>query len=578
MFNLEASEKSLSLEERRRKRLRWLIVSRVVIATFLLGVLIFIDFRQTSWEPEIQTPSFYGLLLATYLISFLVIVSLKFVASCRWHAYLQMAGDILLITGLIHLTGGVSSIYSVLYPMVIIYTVLFAERKGGFAAATACIFSYSMLLNLEYFSILDPPLLSILPEIEHNADFVYSRILVHALSFYAVAFLASFVTEQEKTASILLLEKENAFDQLDLLHRSIIESIDAGILTINLEGQIKSFNRAATEITGLSSPEVLNRNIREVFPGYDSLAEKYSHLQNDAADRRLEMTFQSPEGEERTLGCSRSQLKGIRGEHIGEILIFRNLTSIKKMEAAYENSRRLAFIGEMAAGLAHEIRNPLAAISGSIQMLRKDLTLEPTDERLMKIILRGKDQLENFMRDFLLLAKPAAGRRERVPLNELIDEILESLTYLPDWREKITVERSFSAPVMLWANKAEIQQVVWNLILNALQAMPQGGCLSVRTALPEISGGRQWVRLQIEDNGEGISPEDKEKIFQPFFTTKERGTGLGMAVVGRIVENYAGILTIDSEQGKGTVIAVDLPTAPDARESERPGLQDEWAA
>jgi len=254
------------------------------------------------------------------------------------------------------------------------------------------------------------------------------------------------------------------------------------------------------------------------------------------------------------------------------------LTSIKKMEAAYENSRRLAFIGEMAAGLAHEIRNPLAAISGSIQMLRKDLTLEPTDKRLMKIILRAKDQLENFMRDFLLLAKPVAGHRERVALNELIDEILESLAYLPDWKEKITVEKSFSAPVMLWANKAEIQQVVWNLILNALQAMPREGCLSVRTAQPELKGGRQWVRLRIEDNGEGISPEDKVRIFQPFFTTKERGAGLGLAVVGRIVENYAGILTIDSEQGRGTVIAADLPTGPEAQQREWSDLKDERAA
>ncbi len=230
------------------------------------------------------------------------------------------------------------------------------------------------------------------------------------------------------------------------------------------------------------------------------------------------------------------------------------MTSIKKMEAAYENSRRLAFIGEMAAGLAHEIRNPLAAISGSIQMLRKDLTLEPTDERLMKIILRGKDQLENFMRDFLLLAKPAAGHRERVALNELIDEILESLAYLPDWKEKITAERSFSAPVMLWANKAEIQQVVWNLILNALQAIPREGCLSIRTAQPEIKGGRQWVQLCIEDDGKGFPQKTRSGSFSLFLRPRKGEPAWGWRSLGGLLKitRASSRSTVNREEGRSS--------------------------
>ncbi len=551
------------------ERLRWLIVCRVAIATFLLGIIIFIDLKQTSLYPEIRFPSFYSLILTTYIISFIYVFLLKVVKNSHLHAYIQMVCDVFLITLLVHITGGVSSIYSVLYPMVIIYTVLFAERKGGLIVATACSLSYGLLLNLEYFAVIAPQYQSIIPEVQRNAGYLYSRIFIHALSFYIVAFLASFVIEQEKTARTLLAEKENAFDQLDLLHQSIIESVDAGILTIDMEDRIKSFNRAAVDITGLSAADVLNRSIHEVFPGYASLFARYSCIQTGkSSGRRMEMNIRNRNNEELILGCSLSRLRGSQGEHIGEILIFQDLTSIKKIEAAYEKSRRFAFIGEMAAGLAHEIRNPLAAISGSIQMLKKDLKLDPTDERLMKIILRGKDQLENFMKDFLLLAKPAAGEKEWMNLNALIDEILESLVYIPDCSENITVEKNYPEPSLLYANKREMQHVIWNLILNALQAMPRGGRLHIRTTPVVVMNERQCVQLDIEDSGEGISREDMNRIFEPFFTTKERGTGLGLAVVGKIIENYSGTITITSEKEKGTRLRVCLPKNQELAETE----------
>jgi len=444
--------------------------------------------------------------------------------------------------------------------MVIIYTVLFAERKGGFIVAAACSLFYGSLLILQFYGVIDRPSSALIPEIPWNAGYMYSRICIHALSFFIVAFLASFVIEQEKTARTLLAEKESALDRLDLLHQSIIESIDTGILTVNLEGRIQSFNRAAVHITGLAVHDVLNRDILTVFPDFTSLLERFSRVPAARGpERRMEMRIRNRENEEQILGCSLSQLKGGRGEHLGEILIFQDLTDIKKIEAAYEKSRRLAFVGEMAAGLAHEIRNPLAAISGSIQMLKKDLKLEPMDERLMKIVLRGKDQLENVMKDFLLLARPAAGNREWMNLNELIEEILESLIYIPDWTEEVTVEKNMSKPAWLYVNRTEMQHVVWNLTINALQAMPGGGRLRIATSSTVIDSKGDCVQLQIEDSGEGISGEDMEKIFQPFFTTKERGTGLGLAIVGRIIEHCAGTLAVDSEKGKGTVIRICLP-------------------
>ncbi|SEM60630.1 two-component system, NtrC family, sensor histidine kinase PilS [Syntrophus gentianae] len=576
---MNPTEKPTLWEKRYLQRLNGLILSRIVIATILLGIFVFFDLKQTSSHPEIRFHPFYSLILTTYLLSFLYVILLKVFKTYSVSMHLQMTCDVLLITVLVHMTGGVGSIYSSLYPLVIIYTVLFAERKGGFIVATACSLFYGSLLILEFYGMIDRASSSVVPEISRDAGYLYSRICIHALSFFVVAFLASFVIKQEKTARILLAEKESALDRLDMLHRSIIESIDTGILTVNLEGRIQSFNRAAVQITGLSAENVLNRDISSIFSDFYSLLDRFSKAPSaKGPERRMEMRIRNQDHEEQILGCSLSQLKGSRGEHLGEILIFQDLTDIKKIEAAYEKSRRLAFVGEMAAGLAHEIRNPLAAISGSIQMLKKDLKLDPLDERLMKIVLRGKDQLENVMKDFLLLAKPAAGNKEWINLNELIEEILESLLYIPDWTDEIKIEKNLSDAAMLYVNRTEMQHVLWNLIINALQAMPGGGRLSIETRSFIDESGEDFVQLLIGDSGNGISSEDLEKIYQPFFTTKERGTGLGLAIVGRIIENCSGFLAVDSEIGKGTVFRVCLPRSREIQDAALPDMENTRAA
>jgi two-component system sensor histidine kinase PilS (NtrC family) len=558
--------------EKSMRRLRWLIISRIAIATFLLAIYIFIDLKQTFFHTGIEFPPFYSLILITYIISFILIFLLKVVKNYKVHAYIQMTCDVLLITFLVHITGGVSSVYSVLYPMVIIYTVLFAERKGGFIVATACSLSYGLLLNLEFYGISYYQYQLGLPEVPEGAGYIYSRISIHALSFFMVAFLASFVIEQEKATRTLLAEKESAFDRLDLLHRSIIESIDTGILTVDLDGRVTSFNRAAVNITGLTAAEVLNKDIMSVFPDFNTILERFTRAPaGRGPERRMEMTIRNRERGEQILGCSLSQLKGNNDERLGNILIFQDLTAIKKIEADYEKSRRLAFIGEMAAGLAHEIRNPLAAIGGSIQMLKKDLKLDPTDERLMKIVLRGKDQLESFMKDFLLLARPAAADREWIDLNGLIDEILESLVYIPDWTGDVAIEKKMPEPAMIYANKVEMQHVIWNLVINALQAMPGGGRLNIETTSNAAGSSKSSIQLLVEDSGEGIAKEDMSRMFEPFYTTKEKGTGLGMAVIGRIIENYSGTISIDSEKEKGTAIRVCLPSNGNMQEGGKNG-------
>jgi two-component system sensor histidine kinase PilS (NtrC family) len=428
------------LPEYMTSRIRWLMLARVIIVTILLVLATFIEVKEMESLSAISASTLFKTILLTYIFSILFLFLLKYIRNISLNIYIQSICDIAMITGMVYATGGIRSIYSVFYPLVIIYSVLFLGRNGGLIVASAASIFYGLFADLEFYGVIYPIFSITIPDYAMNAGDVFTRIITHILSFYLFVFLASFVVEQEKNARTLLAEKQSAFEQLDLLHRSIIESVDTGILTVNLNGQIKSFNRAAAEITGFSFREVGNRSIADVFPDCPPLkGELNDNGRRSMVKTRFEMVFQAGEGKTLILGGSVSPLRDPRGITIGNIIVFQDLTGINEMKESLETSRRLAFIGEMAAGLAHEIRNPLASISGSIQMLKGDLSQSDTNARLMQIILRGKDQLESFLKDFLLMARPAPGVREQLDIRDTIRDVMESLRCVADWHERLNV-------------------------------------------------------------------------------------------------------------------------------------------
>jgi two-component system sensor histidine kinase PilS (NtrC family) len=545
------------------KRIRWLMLSRIALVTILFSFTTFIKLQKTDLFPEISLTPLYIIFAVAYAVSMLYLCILKFrlIENPNINIYIQSFSDVALVTGLVYATGGVTSVYSVLYPLVIIYAVLFLQKRGGLIIATFSSILYGLLIDLEYYRIIQPIYTTTFYKYDLGSAYVFSQIAIHVLSFYIIVFLASFVVEQEKKAWILLAEKETAFDQLDLLHRSIIESIDTGIMTINLRGMIKSFNRAAEEISGLSFAEVENRNIVELFQAFKEIQEIISKEDNRSSARsRYNMEFEGKDHVKRILGCSVSNLKDHRRKRIGDIVIFQDLTSIIKMEKSLEKSRRLAIIGEMAASLAHEIRNPLASLGGSIQILKKDLNLNPVDERLMQIILRGKEQLDNIIKDFLLLARPAPGKKERIVVKEVIEDVIESIKLVPDWSDNIELSLLLSDTIGILANRTELREVIWNLILNSIQAMNDGGILYIETKNISFSdAGTEYLEITIRDTGSGIDEKNLDMVFEPFFTTKETGTGLGLAIVNRIVEGYGGAIRIENNGGAGTTCVVSFP-------------------
>lgn len=542
------------------RRLRWLMLSRVAIVTFLLGLATFVEVKGMETLSSLSVSILFKAILLTYILSIGYLFLLKYMRNLPWNIYVQSFCDVVLVTGMVYATGGIQSIYSIFYPLVIIYSVLFLGRRGGFVIASMAGLFYGLFADLEYYGVIYP--ISSIPDLGHAPDAAYffMRMITHIISFYFIAFVSSFVVEQEKKARTLLAEKQSAFEQLDLLHRSIIESVDTGILTVNLMGQIKSFNRAAAEITGLPFRKVENLFISDVFPSFPPLpGEKNPDRYRQTTRTRFEADFHTADGRNLSLGGSLSSLRDPRGLIIGNIIVFQDLTEINEMRESLEKSRRLAFIGEMAAGLAHEIRNPLASMSGSIQMLGQDLSHSETHRKLMQIILRGKDQLEGFLRDFLMLARPAPGIQEEVDLKDLIMDVIDSLHFVPDWHEPVQIDlRLEDGPLSLHANRTEARQVLWNVILNALQAMPEGGTLTVE-AHGCRDAAREGVEIRIEDTGVGIEPGRLPKIFEPFYTTRDTGTGLGLAVVSRILAGYEGKIDIRSEEGRGTVCTLWFP-------------------
>lgn len=543
-------------DERTWQRLKLLIVGRVII----LSIFLLITFYLGTLKPVFPVSStllyfIYAFIVMMYLLSVFYTLLLKKEKYFYLNVYTQLIADICLVSFLVYLTGSMGSNYSLLYTLVIIYSAIFLGRRGALIIASVSSIAYGLMLELEYFSII-PTLYSIGRDYSVATRDVFVRIIVHILSFYFLAFLASIVVEQEKKTRSLLEERESAFNQLDLLFRSIIESVDTGIMTTTLQGRIKTFNRAAETITGLRFKTIENHQILEIFPEFNPF---FNARVFDLNQSRRDVKITGKDSTHVHLGCSISPLKDKHGKQIGHILIFQDLTEIKRMEENLEKSKRLALIGEMAAGLAHEMRNPLASITGSIQLLAQTARMEETDKRLMQIIMRGKDQLEKFVRDFLLLARPVPETREPVNVDEVADEVLENTKMSNERARKIKINKTSSGKNKVYANKGQIRQIIQNLMLNAIQAMEETGNVSLDVRTLKLEDRKDYTAIKVTDDGCGIEDKDIKKVFEPFFTNKEKGTGLGLAIVSRIVDGYGGRITIESRINQGTSVTVWLP-------------------
>jgi two-component system sensor histidine kinase PilS (NtrC family) len=306
--------------------------------------------------------------------------------------------------------------------------------------------------------------------------------------------------------------------------------------------------------------DVLDRPASEVL----QLPHEFDSLFGEREARtklpRVEYVFRCKDGRELELGISTAILKTPRGE-VGFVFTFQDVTESRRQEREARIQQRLAAVGEMAAGIAHEIRNPLASMSGSLQILRQELPLSDEQSQLMDIVLRESDRLNDTIRSFLAYAKPQRNASLRLDVRQIVTDAGTLLQNSPELLESHAIACDVPGqPVWVFADEAQVRQIVWNLATNGLRAMSEGGTLTL-AVMPPSEKEPSMAAIAVSDQGIGIDPEELDGILQPFHGGFSRGTGLGLSIVHRIVSDYGGELLMASERGKGTTVTVKLPSA-----------------
>jgi two-component system sensor histidine kinase PilS (NtrC family) len=342
------------------------------------------------------------------------------------------------------------------------------------------------------------------------------------------------------------------------LHERIVASIRSGLVTTDLDGRIFSFNAAAQEITGYQEETIRGKDASILFGELkEHIAETLRAREKGETAPRFESNCPTSEGMRLRLGYSISPLSSESGQTTGMVITFQDLTQVRSLEETSRRQDRLAAIGRMAASIAHEIRNPLAAMRGSIQMLRSEMDNDSSQTELMEIILRESDRLNQIITDFLSYARPRSLIQARVDVGDLLHQTFALMRHSPEiGANQSIVEELPKEPLFAEADEGQLKQVFWNLARNALQAMPQGGTL--RATLDRNSNNR--LRIAFSDTGRGMSPDQVEHLFEPFSSTTG-GTGLGLSIVYQIIRDHGGTINVRSREGQGTTITVELPVA-----------------
>jgi two-component system sensor histidine kinase PilS (NtrC family) len=402
---------------------------------------------------------------------------------------------------------------------------------------------------------------------QYQSSYLLFIIAVNIVAFYVVAFLSSYVSEQARKSSVLLKAKQIDVDKLEILNKSIINSITAGLIAVDGNSRIVLFNPAAEAIFKIDAKGAFGRQVRDALPFLNDFLP-------DGAIPAIKKTGKFPlfvdlpysrsDGEKVHLRLSISPLRLLLGKEEGHILIFQDLTEIKKIEEKMKKVEGLAMIGELAAGIAHEIRNPMASISGSIQMLKDGLEEDNVNSRLMEIVSREINRLNHLVNDFLLFARPRKAKHEKFDLNQLILESLELFKNRRQRTDDIEVHTDFHGPITLESDPEQVKQVLWNLFLNSCEAMPDGGSLHVLTVIEEDTSQPEGkrARISVRDTGSGFNEKALSQLFVPFFTTKEGGSGLGLATVKRIVEDLQGEVHGGNYPEGGAEITISFPVSP----------------
>jgi len=537
-----------------RRKLQWLIASRIAIA---LSLLVSVGLIEKPDADRSFLPVLGAITAFTIILSILYYIAFRSRVAQRTQAYVQLSIDIALVTWLVYRTGDVESPFLPLYLVAIFAACALLGRNGVsmIGAMGGALYVGVSVLTMSH----------IIPRAHgwnpyEGSELAWSQFMftLNLIAIFAVAVLSSQLAERLRQSETQLATAHKDLADYRLFNDRIIESMRSGLVTTDLRGDITTFNRAAEEITGYKAQDVRGKNIRAIFGDIEKQIEAgLESIRLRSRLPRFDIGCRTADGREIHLGFSVAPLVDESESSRGYVLTFQDLTEVMELEREVRRQERLAALGKMAAGLAHEIRNPLASMRGSVQVLASELSLSHDQAQLMQIVLRESDRLNRIVSDFLTYARPPKIERSVIELGGLVGETIALLRNSPELGPNHRVVEALpSEPVHYNGDPNQIRQILWNLARNAIQAMPHGGELCA--SLQARAGAE--VTICFRDTGQGMTREQKERLFEPFNSTSG-GTGLGMAIVYQLVRDHNGKVVVESEAGRGTSISIKLPVA-----------------
>src|SRR5246127_726504 len=522
-----------------RNWLTWLVRVRIFILTLLLAIELAV--AQFSPAP-LPMRLFLSTILFWYSLSLFYVLLLSLWREHRLQATLQILTDIFLVSLVIHETGGWDSSLNFLYPLVIIVASVLLPRVWAHLVAALAFILYGTVLELNYYAVV-PSYCTTHPGLKA----LQAIIFVNLFAFFAIAYLAGLLTTKLRQVGVQLKDTSGALESLQVLHEHIIHSISSGLITTGLDGRITLVNAAAQRLLERPADDLLGAPVHQLF--LDALPTV------ESSQAHGEVRFDAPERFRKTLRVRVAGLTVPERGNQGYVYVLDDLTEIRRLEREVRMQDRLAAVGRLAAAIAHEIRNPLTSIAGSVSMLSGVPEMNEDHRRLLDIVTRESQRLNSIITDFLAYSRTKQYHFDKVDLVQLVEDTLTLMQHrMTAEKTGISIERRFAAS-QAWtiADGDKIKQVFWNFCENAVRAMKGGGGLTV--TLEPL--GEDW-QGGFTDTGAGMNPQEIEKKFEPFQSNFEGGTGLGLAIVYQIVQAHGGKVWARSKPGQGTTFILRL--------------------
>ncbi len=538
-----------------RSRLTFLIAARLAVVTLLFGVTLHSSLTSGSNLDSFTPRALLTLVVLTYVASIGWAVLARTSDRLETLAALQIGWDVIAATVLVGVSGGLSSILSFLYGTAILTSAIVLGPVGTRVTSGSAVVLY-VLVGLSMRSGL-VPIPPDQPAYRYalEADDTVFALVTNLVGLSLVGVLADHLASRLFSAHDEARRATYSAESLARLNDDIIRSLTSGLMTVDSEGYVRSMNPAGLEMFSTREEVVVGMKASKLLP-----------LERDADGTRQQGIGTRPDGSGFPVGFTTNALTIRSGAVTGTVVSFQDLTEIEELRVRHERAERLATLGKLAAGLAHEIRNPLSSISGSVQLIRESTDLGDEDRRLLRIVLNEVERLDDLVTTMLQVGRPRQPTLLQIDLAMIVGDVVAMARRGPTEQAEVRIDyEGPSHPVEATVDADQAKQLVWNLLKNALQFSPRGGVVHI--ALRETDGERGRAVIEVRDEGQGIAPEARARLFEAFFSSRDHGVGIGLALVKQIVDAHGGEIEVESEPGSGATFRVLLPKDAEARRS-----------